>query len=230
MDSLQGSSVKPTHEVAVRKMWKLLKEIDPSLDDGTTEWSFVSNANGQLPQQENGYDCSVNVCIYARCLLGLSGAAVSSDSIPSFRKQMLLVLHRMKVEDKLQLRQERECYAVEYQKAFYICCVLRNKNAILTIKFLLSVREKVFDWPKCDDTDDCSPSWLIFRSLQIKGSGPFRFPQLDEVQHVYTVRLLYKEEQEEMNIELLLCQSKYIQMVYKCISGTFRFYENEFHF
>ena len=37
MDSLQGSSVKPTHEVAVQNMWKLLNEIDPSLDDETTE-------------------------------------------------------------------------------------------------------------------------------------------------------------------------------------------------
>lgn len=185
MDSLQGSSVKPTHKVAVRKMWKLLKEIDPSLDDETTEWSFVSNANGQLPQQENGYDCGVYVCIYARCLLGLSGAAVSSDSIPSFRKQMLLELHKMKVEDKLQPIQEGEYYSVEYQKAFYIGRVLRNKNATLTIKFLHSVRAEEFDWPKRDDIDDCSPSWLIFGPLQIQGSGPFRFPQLDEVQHVY---------------------------------------------
>ena len=91
MDRLQGSSVNPTQEVAVRKMWKLLKEIDPSLDDETTEWNFVSN-HSQLPQQENGYDCGVYVCIYARCLLGLSGAAVNSDSISSFRKQMLLEL------------------------------------------------------------------------------------------------------------------------------------------
>ena len=106
MDSLQGSSVKPTQEVAVQKIWKLLKEIDISLDDETTEWNFVSNANGQLPQQENEYDCGVYVCIYAQCLLGLSGAAVSSDSIHSFHKQMLLELHRMKVEDKLQPIQE----------------------------------------------------------------------------------------------------------------------------
>ena len=182
MDSLQGSSVKPTHEVALRKMWKLLKEIDPSLDDETTEWSFVSNANGQLLQQENGYDCDVNVCT---CLPGLSGAAVSSDRIPSIQKQMLLELHRMKVEDKLQPRQEGEYYTVEYQKAFYICCVLRNKNATLTIKFLHSVGVKVFDRPKCDDIDDCSPSWLIFGSLQIQGSGPLRFPQWEEVQQVY---------------------------------------------
>ena len=206
MESLQGSSVKPTHEVAVQNMWKLLKEIDPSLDDETTEWRFVGNANGQLPQQENGYDCGVYACIYARCLQGFSGAAVSSDSIPSFREQRLLQLHRM----KLQPRQGGEYHTVEYQKVFYICCVLRNKNATLTIKFLYSVRAKVFDWPKCDDIDDCSPSWLIFGSLQIQESSPFRFPQLDEVQHVYTVRLLHKEEQEETYIELLLHQSKYI--------------------
>ena len=185
MDSLQGSSVKPTHEVAVQNMWKLLKEIDPALDDETTEWRFVSNANGQLPQQENGYDCGVYACIYARCLLGFSGAAVSSDSIPSFRKQMLLELHRVKVEDKLQPIQEGEYYVVEYQKAFYIGHILRNKNATLTVKVLHSVGVKVFDWPKRDDIDDCSPSWLIFGSLQIQGSSPFRFPQLDEVQHVY---------------------------------------------
>ena len=185
MDSLQGSSVKPTHEVAVQNMWKMLKEIDLSLDDETTEWRFVSNANGQLPQQENGCDCGVYACIYARCLLGFSGAAVSSDSIPSFRKQILLELHRVKVEDKLQPIQEGEYYAVEYQKAFYIGRVLRNKNATLTIKFLHSVGVKVFDRPKCDDIDDYSPSWLIFGSLQIQGSGPLQFPQLEEVQHVY---------------------------------------------
>ena len=124
-------------------------------------------------------------CIYARCLLGLSGAAVSSDSIPSFQKEMLLELHRMKVEDKLQPIQEGEYYTVEYQKAFYIGRVLRNKIVTLTIKFLQSVGPKVFDWPKCDDIDDCSPSWLIFGSLPIQGSGTLRFPQLDEVQHVY---------------------------------------------
>ena len=185
MDSLQGFSVKPTQKVAVRKMWKLLKEIDPSLDDETTEWNFVSNANGQLPQQENGYDCGVYVCIYARCLLGLSGAAVSSDSIPSFRKQMLLELHRMKVEDKLQPIQEGQYYAVEYQRAFYIGRILRNMNATLTIKFLHSVGAKVFDWPTRDDIDDCSPSWLISGPLEIQGSGPFRFLQLGEVEHVY---------------------------------------------
>ena len=46
---VSGVSVKPTQEVAVRKMWKLLNEIGPSLDDETTEWNFVSIANGQLP-------------------------------------------------------------------------------------------------------------------------------------------------------------------------------------
>ena len=88
IDSLQGFSVKPTHKVAVQNMWKLLKEIDPSLDDETTEWRFVSNANGQLPQQENGYDCGVNVCTYARCLPGLSGAAVSSDIVRWLKAQI----------------------------------------------------------------------------------------------------------------------------------------------
>ena len=156
MDSLQGSSVKSTHKVAVRKMWKLLKEIDPSLDDETTEWSFVNNANGQLPQQENGYDCSVCVCIYARCLLGFSGAVVSSDTIHSFRKQMLLEPDRMKVEGKLQPIEEGEYYAVEYQKAFYIGRVLRNKNATLRIKVRHSVVAKVFDWP--NRIDVCSPT------------------------------------------------------------------------
>ena len=128
---------------------------------------------------------AVSMHAFTRCLQGFSGAAVGSDSIPSFRKQMLLELHRVKVEDKLQPIQEGEYYSVEYQKAFYIGRVLRNKNATLIIKFLHSVGVKVFDRPKCDDIDDCSPSWLIFGSLQIQGSGPLRFPQLEEVQHVY---------------------------------------------
>ena len=74
----------------------------------------------------------------------------------------------MKVEDKLQPIHEGEYYAVEYQKAFYIGQILRNKNATLTIKFLHSVGTTVFTWPKCDSIDDCSPSRLIFDPLQIQ--------------------------------------------------------------
>ena len=105
-------------------------------------------------------------------------------SLP-FRREMLLEFHRMKVQDELQPVQEDEYYVVEYQKAFYIGRILRNKNATLTIRFMHSVGAKVFDWPKRDNIDDCSPSWLIFGPLQIQGSGPFWFLQLDEVQHVY---------------------------------------------
>ena len=39
-----------------------------------------------------------------------------------------------------------------------------------------------------------------------------------------TCLLLHKEEQVEMHIKLLLHQSKYIQVVYKCILVSFRFY------
>ena len=127
-----------------------------------------------------------DVCtMYARCFLGLSGAAVSSNSIPSFWKQMLLELHRIKVKHKLQPIQKGQYYAVEYQRAFYIGRILRNMNTTLTIKFVHSVEAKVFDWPKRDNIDDCSPSWLISGPLEIQGSGPFRSSQLDEVQHIY---------------------------------------------
>ena len=63
--------------------------------------------------------------------------------------------------------------------------ILRNMNTTLTIKFVHSVEAKVFDWPKRDNIDDCSPSWLISGPLEIQGSGPFRSSQLDEVQHIY---------------------------------------------
>ena len=119
------------------------------------------------------------------CLNLLGGKTAFFHSIPSFQKQMLLEIHRMKVEDKLQPIHEGEYYAVEYQKAFYIGQILRNKNATLTIKFLHSVGTTVFTWPKCDSIDDCSPSRLIFDPLQIQGSGPFQSPQSDEVQHFY---------------------------------------------
>ena len=62
----------------------------------------------------------------------------------------------MKVEDKLQPMQEGQCYEVEYQRAFYIGRIIRNMNATLTIKFLHSVRAKVFDWPTHVDIDNCS--------------------------------------------------------------------------
>ena len=130
-------------------------------------------------------------------MLGFSGAAVGSDSIPSFQKQTLLELLRVKVEDKLQPIQEGEYYAVEYQKAFYIGRVLRNKNATLTIKFLHSVGV----WP--------AQMWWHWRLLPLLAnlwftSNPRKWSTPISSVGRGTTRLpVYKEEQEEMNIELL---------------------------
>lgn len=185
LDSLlQGSGVKPTHERAVCKMWSLLEELSPSLGKEIKQWSFFSGQQHEVPQQQNSFDCGVYVCMYARCLVGLSESVISSDSIPAFRSQMVLELDMKKCVDRMQTPQEGEYYAVEHHKLYYIGRVL-EVNSNTKMKFLYSVGARLFNWPKRDDIDYCSPSRLLLGPLEIQGSGPFQFPQLHDVEAIY---------------------------------------------
>ena len=184
LDSMAGAFAKPTIERAIRKMWALLKELDASLD--VNQWWFSCNSPQDIPQQQNGFDCGVYLCLYARSLL-LQSPIVSSSSIQSFRKHLILELHEQEVQgfDGPAIT-EGKYYAVEYQKSFYFGRVLKSQdNSRIDFKFLHSTGARVFDWPVRDDIDTCHKSCVFYGPATIVGSSPFMFPQLTEVEQVF---------------------------------------------
>lgn len=184
LDSKAGAFTKPTVESAITKMWNCLQQLDAGLD--MSEWCFSCNSQQDIPQQQNGFDCGVYVCAYARCLV-LQSPMVSGCSLQSFRKHMILELHQQEVE-RLdgQAINEGKYYAVEYQKAFYFGRALKcQNNSLIKFKFLHSTGARVFDWPRRDDIDTCHKSCVFYGPVAIEGVGPFMLPQLTEAEHVY---------------------------------------------
>ena len=72
---------------AVEKMVSFLQCIDHSVD--IKQWSFFSNKPGEIPQQENTYDCHIftRLCLATRCCI------ISQTDILTFRQQMIQELH-----------------------------------------------------------------------------------------------------------------------------------------
>ena len=185
LDSLAGAFIKPTVSSAIRKMWDLLKQLDAALD--LTQWSFSCNSPQDIPQQQNGFDCGVFICLYARSLL-LQSPVVSSSSIQNFRKHMILELHEKEVLcfDGPAIT-EGQYYAVEYQKSFYFGRALNSSqdDSQIEFKFLHSTGARVFDWPVRDDIETCHMSCVFYGPITIVGVSPFVLPQLTEVEQVY---------------------------------------------
>lgn len=59
LDSLPAPHLKLTIRKAIDKMWRLLKELDNSLD--VTEWNFSRNVPDEIPTQPNAFDCGLYV-------------------------------------------------------------------------------------------------------------------------------------------------------------------------
>ena len=87
LDSAAGDYLKPTIQQAINKMASVLSHYT-----AMTDWRYFTNTMTDLPQQMNTYDCGAYICLYARCILGLS-KMLSPQSIQKFRKHMLLSLH-----------------------------------------------------------------------------------------------------------------------------------------
>ena len=86
-----------------------------------SQWQFVANKPSDLPQQENSWDCGVFTCLYARRLV--TGGTMVSDqqSIPQFRKHMILELHSQTLLDPSPSNIEKDIYcAVDYVNNYFI--------------------------------------------------------------------------------------------------------------
>ncbi|XP_015748563.1 PREDICTED: ubiquitin-like-specific protease 1 [Acropora digitifera] len=118
LDSLAGSFIKPSTARAMDKMWSVVKELDEDVNEW--EWSFHINKPCDIPQQQNGFDCGVFVCAYARNL-ALQSPVPCQTSVPSFRSVMLLELHNKAMYGFTEASpQVGLYYAVEYGKSYYI--------------------------------------------------------------------------------------------------------------
>ena len=69
LDSASGMYIKPTHQRAVSKMWRILLVADGKLS--LHDWSFNENSPNDMQQQDNDYDYYIFVCMFAELLLFL---------------------------------------------------------------------------------------------------------------------------------------------------------------
>lgn len=184
LDSKAGAFTKPTAQNTIEKMWRLLLEVDNSLE--ANQWHFYSNTPADIPQQHNGYDCGVYICLFARCLL-LQSAIPYSDSIHKFRQHMILELHEQELQSFTQPSvREEHYYVVEYQKSYFFGQALsRSDGGFVDFKFLHSTGVKVFNWPRQDDIDRVHSSCVFYGPVHIVGVGPFTISQQNEVEKVY---------------------------------------------
>ena len=189
LDSKAGNFVKPTAEASFRKMWGLLQKVDNSLD--MNQWQFVANKPGDLPQQANGWDCGVFVCLYARCLVTKGVMLSDQRSIPDFRKHVIMELHSQALLSASATNIEKDnYYAVDYVDNYYIGRALSASDSsnFTSFKFLHRIQQadaKKFDWPKRDDVDRVHCTCVFYGPVGLKGNGPFEITDLEQLEAVF---------------------------------------------
>lgn len=184
LDSMSSLYVKPTVQHAVQKMMSFLVELDSSID--VSEWEFFASTEGDLPQQNNEFDCGVFVCLFSRCL-ALGSKMVSQKDIPSYRKHMILELHQQVLHaiPPNTIPVSGNYYAVDYINIFYIGRLLEIEGVIGKFKFLHRVGATTFDWPRRDDLDSIHMSCIFFGPVQLQGYGPFQIAERAAVEKAY---------------------------------------------
>lgn len=183
LDSLAADIIKPLADKSISKVALLIKELDNSVD--ISKWKFCVNTKDDVPQQSNSYDCGAFICLYARCLLGLS-QMIDGTSFNSFRKLVLVELHeRMLKQIPPEGIQVEQYYAVEYVENYYIGRVLSQNGDYVKLKFLHRVGAHSFNWPRRDDVDEVHMCCLFYGPVLIQDSGPFVVPNLQEIEKIF---------------------------------------------
>ena len=90
LDNLPGQFVKPTVLKRVEMMVSLLLKADRSTD--VSQWSFYSNRPGEIPKQNNTYECGIFSCLYARCVATRS-VMIPKTEVLAYRQLMIQELH-----------------------------------------------------------------------------------------------------------------------------------------
>ena len=142
-------------------MWRILKEIDNNID--IKQWLFATNTPKDVPQQRNGYDCGVFLCLFARSLV-LQSPVPTFNSVHAFRWHIILELHEQELHSfTLPSIQASQYYATEYHKSYSFGRALGSPdgNFLVSFKFLhlvVSSAERVFNWPSRDEIDSVHSS------------------------------------------------------------------------
>ena len=189
LDSMAGDYVKPTATTAMGKMWSLLQRNGNNLS--INEWRFVTNTPTEIPQQSNGFDCGVFVCLFARCLIS-KGVMVNQSDIPDFRTYMVLELHNNILHPiPPEPITVGKYYAVDYVRQYYIGRAIEMTSSYTNFKFLhraILAGAKRFDWPKSDDFQQKHDSCVFYGPIELQGHGPgfevSGFEELDKVFHL----------------------------------------------
>jgi len=185
LDSLPGPHVKPCATRRVEKMISFLQLADQSVD--IKNWSFYANKPCEIPQQENGFDCGIFTCLYARCL-ATRCSMVTQQHIPAYRQLMIQELHQKSLSPlPPKPIQHGEYYAVAYVNNFYFGRVLNTTTDVVELKFLHSIGASTFHWPRRDDIDQVHVSNIFYGPVTVPNfiSGPFMIPEQKAVEKVF---------------------------------------------
>ncbi|KAK3737854.1 hypothetical protein QZH41_015781 [Actinostola sp. cb2023] len=143
LDSLPGPHVKPCATRRVEKMISFLQLADQSVD--IKNWSFYANKPCEIPQQENGFDCGIFTCLYARCL-ATRCSMVTQQHIPAYRQLMIQELHQKSLSPlPPKPIQHGEYYAVAYVNNFYFGRVLNTTTDVVELKYMFDEPSSYLD-------------------------------------------------------------------------------------
>ena len=187
LDSLPGKFMKPTVLKQVEKMVSLLVKVDQSID--IDQWSFFSNRPGEIPQQDNTYDCGIFTCLYARCL-ATRCQMIPKTEVPLYRQLMIQELHQKRLcPIPPPAIQPREYYAVDYIKNYYFGRVIGKNDCFVQFKFLHRVGATTYHWPRRDDMDRVHLSNIFAGPVTVPHfiSGPFEIPEQPAVEKLFRV-------------------------------------------
>ena len=180
LDSLPGKFIKPTVLKQVEKMVSLLVKVDQSID--IDQWSFFSNRPGEIPQQDNTYDCGIFTCLYARCL-ATRCQMIPKTEVPTYRQLMIQELHQKRLcPIPPPTIQPREYYAVDYIKNYYFGRIIDKNDSFVQFKFLHRVGATTYHWPRRDDMDRVGPVTVPHFI-----GGPFEIPEQPAVEKLFRV-------------------------------------------
>ncbi|XP_022791348.1 uncharacterized protein LOC111330708 [Stylophora pistillata] len=186
LDSLSGEIVKPSTQDILSKVITMLRFNNSTTDFQQEEWSLYVNMCKEIPQQQNGYDCSIFTCMYAGCL-AKGCPMVVQDNIPALRQVMIVELHQRKLYSiPGPTVKVREYYAVAFVQNFYFGRVLKVSESSVTLKFLHRVGAETFHWLGRDDVLQVHQSCIFFGPITVPMfiSGPFKVPELQCVQNL----------------------------------------------
>ena len=185
LDSLPGQFVKPTVLKRVEKMVSLLVKVDQSID--INQWSSYSNRPGEIPQQENIYDCGIYTCLYARCV-ATRCLMIPKTEVPTYRQLMIQELHQKRLcPIPPPTIQPGEYYAVDYIKNYYFGRVTEKTGSFVQFKFLHRVGATTYHWPRREDVERVHLSNIFSGPVTVPHfiSGPFEIPEQPAVEKLF---------------------------------------------